>query len=184
MENDKHDQSDEELMILYQAGDFAAFEVLYRRHSGRILGYLKKKVPLETAKDIMQDTFTKLHLAKDKYDPQYPFLPWLFTVSRNTLFDFFKKAETKIAQATSAEPGLIESLPAVPTFAPEYDMSQIISGLPQDQKRAVELRYLQDWSFEKIAGDLKTSEDNVRQLVSRGIKKIRLLVVRKRGSDQ
>lgn len=184
MQKNKHELSDEQLMILYQTSDFEAFELLYQRHSRRVLAYFHKRAPLETAKDLLQETFTKLHLSRDKYDPRYPFLPWLFTISRNTLFDFFKQAETRLANVASSAPALLDSLIATPAIqAASEDTSIFLSGLPHNQKRAVELRYLHDWSFEKIATDLKTSEDNVRQLVSRGIKKIRLTMNRKRGEE-
>lgn len=163
---------DEELMCLYQAGDPAAFELLYRRHSGRVYEYLKKKTTAENAGDLLQEIFERLHKSRDKYNPQYPFLPWLFTVSRNALFDFFRAAETK--RTGDIDP---DSLPArqeaVFDSASPKEISEILSVLPDNQRRAIALRYLDEWSFEKIAENLKTSPENVRQLVSRGLKKLR-----------
>ena len=164
-------------MTLYQSGDFAAFEILYRRHSGRVFEYLKKKVEARTAQELLQETFEKLHKSRAKYNAQYPFLPWLFTISRNALFDFFKAAETKVSQSSTSSPILLDNLMAVATEAHSpHDLSQILDVLPQQQKRAIELRYLHDWSFEKIANDMKTSEANTRQVISRGLKKIRSLL--------
>lgn len=170
----KDELSDEELMAHYQAGDFAAFEILYRRHSGKVFEYLKKKVTVDAAQELLQETFEKLHKSRGKYNSQYPFLPWLFTISRNTLFDFFKTAETKLFHSSSSSPVLLDNLVvAVAESHSPHDLSQILEVLPQNQKRAIELRYLHDWSFEKIADDMKTSETNARQIISRGIKKLR-----------
>lgn len=36
--------SDEELMVLYQQGEEKAFQTLYERYSGKLYGYIKKKV--------------------------------------------------------------------------------------------------------------------------------------------
>ena len=177
----KGDLSDEKLMALYQSGDFAAFEILYYRHSGRVFQYLKKKVDAIHAQELLQETFEKLHRSRAKYNIQYPFLPWLFTISRNALLDFYKTAETKILQNTSSAPVLLDNLVAsavTETHSP-HDISAILGELPHNQKRAIELRYLHDWSFEKIARDMKTSEDNIRQVISRGIKKLRVMVNRK-----
>lgn len=173
--NNKDDLSDEELMTIYQSGDFAAFEVLYRRHSGRVFEYLKKKVEVRTAQELLQETFEKLHKSRTKYNAQYPFFPWLFTISRNALFDFFKTAETKISQGSTSSPILLDNLvTAVAETHSRHDISAILEVLPHHQKRAIELRYLHDWSFEKIADDMKTSETNARQVISRGLKKLRL----------
>lgn len=165
--------SDEELMSFYQLGEYFAFETLYLRHSGRVYSYLQKKVPAEVANDLLQDIFEKLHRARAKYNAAYPFLPWLFTVARNSLFDHFKLAENKLASQSHAEPALIENLP----MAEEREtpnMAKLLEGLPVLQRQAIELRYLHDWSFEKIAAEIKTSQENVRQIISRGLKKIRL----------
>ncbi len=103
------DRSDEELMTLYQSGDYMAFECLYERHSGRVFQYLKGKVEGEVAKDLLQETFLKVHRARAQYQPQYPFLPWLFTVARNSLNDFFKSADQKIVKTRID----VDSLPAM-----------------------------------------------------------------------
>jgi RNA polymerase sigma-70 factor (ECF subfamily) len=176
MNNYKLDQlSDEELMIYYQNGDFRAFEVLYTRHSGRIFEYLKRRVAKEAAQDILQEVFAKVHKSRDKYNSQYPFLPWVFTITRNTLFDFLKLSETRLANKSDSNPELLSDLasPNSVLGSETQDLSNILTNLPHLQKRAIELRYLQEWSFEKIAEDLKTSEENARQLISRGVKKIR-----------
>ena len=180
-ENDLKNLLDEELMNLYLQGDFAAFEVLYTRHSGRLYEYLKKKVTPEIAQDLLQETFERLHKSRDKYNAQYPFLPWLFTISRNILLDFYKKAETKVSQASNSSQSLLESIIVTSDEHPTHDFSQALNILPQNQKRAIELRYLNEWSFEKISQEIKISEENVRQLVSRGIKKLRLSLLKKGG---
>lgn len=173
-ESAKTNLSDEELMRLYLAGDFAGFEALYRRHSGRVYEYLQKKAPAETAQDLVQEVFEKLHKSRRRYDPQYPFLPWLFTIARNALTDFFRLAETRLAQASSGSEAQLLTI-AAETESPSSGtgLAQILAGLPLNQRRAIELRYLQDWSFEQIASHMSTSESNARQLISRGLKQIR-----------
>lgn len=174
--------SDEELMGLYQAGNYNAFELLYERFSGRVLAYLQSKVSRQSAEELLQESFAKLHRSRDKYNSQFPFLPWLFTISRNVLFDYFKNAEVKLARASSAAPELLASLGAAEEVSVVgLDFAEMLAGLPAGQKQAIELRYMQEWSFEKIASEMKTSEDNIRQLISRGVKKLRSRYVNKKG---
>ena len=157
-------------MTLYQSGDYAAFECLYERHSGRVFQYLKGKVASEVAKDLIQEIFLKVHRSREAYQSQYPFLPWLFTVARNTLNDFFKSSDQNVIKIEIDSVPLTEQLIHATS---EHDLSAAISGLPHVQRRAIELRYLNDWSFEKIAEEMNTTPENSRQIVSRGIKKIR-----------
>jgi len=177
---DKQNLSDEELMSLYQMSDYFAFEILYKRHSGKIYEYLKKKVGVDTAQELLQETFATLHKARDKYDSQYPFLPWIFTVTRNALFDYFKRAETQVSKNSSSSEFLsLSGELSIPEFGGASELKDILSLLPENQKRAIELRYLSDWSFERIAKEIETSPQNVRQLISRGLKRIKASVVEK-----
>ncbi len=160
--------SDEELMTAYQAGDASAFEILFQRHSGKVYGFLVGRIrDRMEAQDVLQTTFLKLHQSRQKYDPRFPFLPWLFTICKNVMIDHFRKAkrrmeildEEKVA-GTAAEP------------APEISVPEL-QGLSLQQRSAIELRFQYELSFEEIAERLQTSSLNVRQLISRGLKKIR-----------
>lgn len=169
------DLSDEGLMDLYQKGDFPAFQEIYLRHSKRVYQYLKVKTnSVESAQDLMQEVFEKLHHNRDKYNSQFPFLPWVFTISRNTLLDHYKKAESKLVKNSVFEEGIFEKLAEPALVDSHQDFSEILKDLSPTQKRAIELRYLSDWSFNQIARELSTSEENIRQLISRGIKKLKL----------
>lgn len=176
---------DEDLMDLYQKGDFSAFQTIYTRHSGRVLAYLKKKVSSDTAQDLLQESFEKLHRSRDKYSSQYPFLPWIFTISRNTLMDYYKKSESKLINATNSSEDLIDNLvaPALEDSALS-DLTHALSSLPLAQKRAIELRYMNEWSFSQIAVELETTEENIRQLISRGVKKLKLSFNKKGDSHE
>lgn len=161
-------------MELYQSSDYIAFEILYYRHSGRFYQYLNAKVGAEIAAELLQDTFARIHKSRDKYNTQFPFLPWAFTIVRNLLRDHYKKAETQTVQKSVGLESVI--MEAVSDTVNASGLSQLeisVENLPDKQQRALRLRYLNDWSFVKIAEEIETSPQNVRQLISRGLKKIR-----------
>jgi RNA polymerase sigma-70 factor (ECF subfamily) len=161
------DKSDEELMIAYQLGETEAFEELYSRHAAKVMGYLRKKVRSEAvAQDIFQSAFLKLHRNRGRYNTGLPFAPWLFTLCRSELLDGLKKAH--LCHET-----LVEELPDILT-EPHRDSEEVcLHGLPEGQRRALELRYFRDFSFEEIAKSLDTSPANARQLISRAIRSLR-----------
>jgi len=166
--------SDEELMVLYQDNNYLAFESLYQRHSGRVYGYFQKKVNADISQELLQETFTRIHKSRDKYNPSFPFLPWVFTVARNILIDHFKKAETQtFLNSVQADLGELSGGSEISDLAGVQQLELALSMLPDQQQRALQLRYLEDWSFERIAVELKTSPQNVRQIVSRGLKKVK-----------
>lgn len=159
-------------MALYQTGDVAAFETLYLRHSGRVFAFLQRKTSPQSAGDILQEIFLKLHRSRHQYSVQYPFLPWLFAITRNALVDFVRLNETKVAQGSVAEIEL-HAESSQPSAAWTDELTAALKTLPANQRRAIELRYLSDWTFAQIAADMKTSPINARQVISRGIKKLR-----------
>lgn len=159
--------SDEDLMRAYQRGDSAAFEVLFLRHRARVFGFLLKKLKVRSeAEDVFQATFMKLHSSRKHYDPSFKFTPWLFTICQSVLKDHYRTRNRNLEDPNEE---LIEKTPANHSD----DLSISFETLDQNQKAAIEMRYLEDLSFDEIANKLHTSPSNARQLVSRAIRKIR-----------
>lgn len=159
-------------MAAYQTGDAAAFRVLYGRHSRRVYGFLMKSLRNQAmADDVFQATFLKLHAARGRYDATFPFVPWLFTVCRSAMVDSIRAAERVREDADSQT---VERAAAeVVDEAPEHPDLPDLSALPEAQRSAVELRYAGELSFDEIARRLETSPANVRQLISRAVRKLR-----------
>lgn len=164
--------TDEELMKAYQQGDEQAFATLYRRHSAKVYGYIRKSVRDQTfADDVFQATFMKLHSARAHYDPSFPFLPWLFTICKSAMIDGLRKRQQIQEDLNEVA---IEQAVAVTSHAEGPRLPEL-NTLPEAQRKAIELRYGEDLSFEEIAKRLDTSPTNVRQLVSRAIKRLKSL---------
>lgn len=171
------ESSDEDLMAVYQNGDehaVAAFDLLYGRYSSRVFSYFSRRTKNEeAAADLFQAAFLKLHQNVHAYDRKFKFAPWMFTICRNIFLDWAKSSsQTALARTAAFEDALKDGLSAE---QPEgtTGFKTDISALPQAQQQALSLRYIEDLDFDEIARRLRTSESNVRQLVSRAIKKLR-----------
>lgn len=158
-------------MLMYQNGNERAFGVLYERHSAKVYGYISSKVKApEQASDVFQEIFVKVHRSKHLYNRSLPFLPWLFTVSRNAIVDHFRKSKHENAKEEFGD------RISAPIAAAKFEMKELtphMETLPENQRRAIELRYVEDKTFEEIAEILETSSANARKLISRGIDRIR-----------
>lgn len=173
--------SDEMLMKAYAQGDSAAFGVLYGRTSARVYGYLGKRLKDRgVVDDVFQGTFLKLHDTRSKYDPKYPFEPWLFTVCRSVLIDVCRKRGRSL-EDLHQEGANVELVADEQDATPKNDLPEL-TELPENQRRAIELRYMEELSFEEIALRLETSPANIRQMISRAVKRLRMLV-RKTGES-
>ena len=175
MLTNKDNLLDEQLMQLYQNGDEEAFKVLYGRHSSKIYGFLKKRLNnSDNVAEVFQEVFIKIHKSKHLYDDSLPLLAWIFTVTRTVMIDEIRKDnKIKIVEQYDLEQLPEELEKTVPQFEHALESLQ---QLPTQQKTAIEMRYLNDQTFEQIAETLEVSPSNARQIISRGIKRLRELV--------
>ena len=163
--------TDEELMTRYQQGDEFAFEELYQRHSSKVYGYLAQRLKeRSTVDDVFQAAFLKLHRSRGQYNPSFPFLPWLFTICRTVMIDAVRKRENSIEELHSE---CVEQAHAKVANSQTNISLPDLGVLSEPQRQAVTLRFAHDYSFEDISRRLETSPANVRQLLSRAIKKLR-----------
>lgn len=163
-------------MLAYQNGSDEAFTVLYRRHSARVYGFLFSRLrDRALTDDIFQATFLKLHRFRGKYDAAAPFLPWLFVVCRTEMIQRIRarnRVQARETPAAEAEDSLLNAEAPAPA---EPEASVNLEGLPPQQRRALELRFGEDLSFDEIAERLHLTPENSRQLVSRAVRRLRKL---------
>lgn len=177
MSQDLKAKSDEELMQSYQLGSDTAFDLLFKRHSTRVLGFISKRlVKKKEAEDLLQEVFFKLHRSKHLYNATLPFSPWLFSITRSVLLDFVKKKNLEDLVD-------IKDLDKFPEenqgIDHNIDIEGLVGALPKIQNQVVSLRVYDERTFEEIALRLSTSPENARQIFSRGVKKIRQAFIRK-----
>ena len=164
--------SDEELMKLYQKGENMAFEVIYNRNKGRIYSYLNKRMSDASAIDeVFQNILLKFHNSRMNYDSKYPLGKWIFTISRSELLDFRKKR--KFVYEDLKDEHLVSE---VQDASENVDLNDV-KNLSENEKSAISLRYYSEKDFLEISKLLDVSESNVRKLISRGLKKVRLKYV-------
>ncbi len=180
MQKNLESKLDEELMERYQMGDAAAFDILFQRHASRVLGFLSNRLRSnERSQDLLQDVFLKLHRSKHQYDRSFPFSPWLFSIARSVLLDALKKRQLEIA-IDSRDLDTMRSTESAEESTSRDRAAGALKILPHAQQQAVRLRVYDEETFEAIALRLSTSPENARQLVSRGLKRLRkFLGVRK-----
>lgn len=164
--------TDEQLMLKYQDGDEGSFRELFSRWNKRIYGYLNSNVYNANERDdLFQAIFLKLHKSRGLYDPKFPFAPWMFTICKSVVLDFARK---KQVSTTELNEEIVENLADNMSQTESYPVLQgALEGLSPLQKQVIELRYIENMSFDEISKRVNKSPVNVRQLVSRALKLIR-----------
>jgi RNA polymerase sigma-70 factor (ECF subfamily) len=154
------------------------FEKLYDEHSAAIYRFLFLRLKSkEIAEDITQDVFLKiLPRIKDSSLRAETTLPYLYTVARNALVDYYRKKKCVLFEEDD-DMFFAPSEDSADNFAIAQDDRSLIaaafSHLGEDQKSVLTLFYMEEMSFVEIASVIGKSEDTVRQIKSRAQKKVR-----------
>jgi len=174
------ERTDEALMVQYAAGDERAFAELYGRYRSRAYGYLCRRIKNPRAVDeLFQQVFLKLHRSREVYRSEHLFSTWFFTICRNVVIDEFRRIKRAPLNVELEEEHLEGRSATEQVRAIEGLPAGILSALPERQREAVRLKFEEDLDFGEIATKLNTTSENVRQLVSRGIRKLKSTLVKK-----
>ncbi len=158
------EDTDESLMLLYAAGDIAAFDKLYGRHELRVWRYFLRSVRVPAVADeLMQDVWFAVARQASNYEVKARFKTWLFTMAHNRLVDYFRTAKHHVSLHTNEDDGdgqLIDTLAADSGFGPLRQLESreqakaliaAVEQLPADQREAFLLQAEADMSVEEIA---------------------------------
>ena len=86
--------TDSEVVQQVQNGNSQAFDLLMRRHQARMRATVARYVcNREDVFDIVQDVFLDAFRHIDTFDRQQEFLPWLRTICRNRMLNYFRKTK-------------------------------------------------------------------------------------------
>jgi RNA polymerase sigma-70 factor (ECF subfamily) len=141
--------------------------------------------------DIVQETLLKAHQAFDQFRGQTEaeLLGWLRSILANTMADAVRKfhrqmggVEVSLEASLQQSSARLENWLGSEVGSPEQQaqrqeellrLAEALAKLPEDQRRAVELRYLQGFSVNEVGEHLGRSRPAVVGLLQRGLKKLR-----------
>ena len=154
-------KSDPELMALVQAGDQQAFEALYDRYAGAVMGFVFKIIQNEElAAELVQETFIRIWDRCEKYSADKgKFSSWMFGISRNLAIDKYRRLRIRPEAATSeSEVRKMESAPSdqrveesVAGQIRREKVRRVLQELPEEQREIIELSFYRGQSRREIA---------------------------------
>ncbi len=72
---------------------------LWEEFSDRLFGFIKANIrDREAAEDILHDVFEKIHLKKSSLKNSDKLVSWLFQLTRNTIFDYYRSKKQEATQ--------------------------------------------------------------------------------------
>jgi len=173
---------DARLMLAFRDGDATALSELYRRWAGPLLRFLTRMVREQgLAEELMQETFIRVHGARDRYVADARFSTWLFRIGRNLALNELDRARNKSphlsADAMDEDEPSRAKLSLVSGGAPvdeEVDarlrakrVEVELAALPERQRTALWLAAVEGYAYAEIAEVLETTPKSVKALVHR-----------------
>lgn len=188
-------RSDEKLVADYLSGEEKALQILIGRYLKPIYGFVYRYAgSAADAEDIVQETFVKAWRHLKKFDQKRSFKTWLFSIAKNSAFDFLKKSgftsgrkkPLLFSELDDDDYGntITDSLPDPAPLPPEIlerkelgaMLEAAVAQLAPKQRAVVYLRYNDRFTFKEIAESLQEPLDTVKSRHYRALIMLRKLL--------
>ena len=183
------EQTDHQLITLYEQGNDEAFDGLLERNQQVVFSYILRLTGgnQDQANDIFQETFTKAIVAirTHQYQQTGKFSAWLMRVAHNLVVDGSRRNHGVTPVSDDKTDFLYNNLAlsentvedSFSRKALSTTLNSLIALLPENQQEIIRLRFVEDLPFKEIAeilgisintalGRIRYALINLRKLVS------------------
>lgn len=172
-------------MRAYVAGDRAAFARLFERLAPAVHAFFVRSLRSRSAaEDLVQTTFLKIHGARDRWQPDLPLRPWVFTIAARVRQDALRRTRGLAEAAGEDEIAAAEAAGAAELAAPDAEVAlfrrsradrvrDALDELPEAQRTVIHLHRYEGMSFGEIGRVLGTTEGAVKLRAFRGYERLR-----------
>ena len=167
----------EDLQLVKQAqkGSLSAYQTLYVRHLDAIYRYFffqtKDKF---LAEDLGQEVFIKIWKSIDKYDEKKgAFTSWMYRIAHNLLVDYYRGKKTLTLKEGLEASYTEDWLEKRDRSEKIQNVKKALENVSADYKEVIILRFFEDQSVEEVSQIVGKSEENVRVIQHRAIRKLR-----------
>jgi RNA polymerase sigma-70 factor (ECF subfamily) len=172
-------ESDSDLIVRSRA-EPEVFAEIFDRHAVVLHQYVTRRLGLDTADDVVAETFLAAFRRRDKFDPAYPDArPWLFGIATNMMR---RSRHTEIRQyqllaRTGVDPILEspadEALSRVAAGAAQQALAQALARLASGDRDTLLLIAWARLSYDEVAAALGIPVGTVRSRLHRARRQVR-----------
>ncbi len=169
-----------ELLAGFINGDAAAFSKLYNLHVNMLYNYgCKLTKDVELLKDCIQDVFIKIYNKRTELDTVTNFKSYIIISLKNKLCDESRKRinlsdiaveELDVISGDNLEKDYIDN---EKEMLDNVFVAKILDELSPRQRKAIVLYYIEEKKYEEICAIMDMNYQSVRNLIHRGISKLR-----------
>ena len=177
--------------ILYNnflKGDMNSFETLVITHKDNLIYFISRYTggDIYSAEDIAQDVFAYLFVYKEKYNFDYSFKTFLYTLGKNKAIDYIRKqSKLKLVTFDKDNEQLyyeIESLEdKVIRDENKKSLLDSLKKLKPEYQRAIYLADFEELSYKEIGRILGKTLPQIKILIHRARKSLKIMI--EKGAD-
>jgi RNA polymerase sigma-70 factor (ECF subfamily) len=161
---------------LLRARDARAFGELYARHARAVYDWFAQQVAWAAA-DLTAETFARAWLSRRRFrdDRDGSALPWLLGIGRNVLRESARqdRVETAARERLGLPLQLEDEFADVDErLSPRPSLRVALEALPPHERRALELRVVDELSYDDVARSLRIRPAAARLRVSRALRRL------------
>jgi RNA polymerase sigma-70 factor (ECF subfamily) len=167
-------EADDRLLIEAAQKDPARFVELYEENFERVYAFVSRRVHSradveDITAEVFQDAFENLQRFQWR---GIPFAAWLYRIAANAIANRWQRASREQGNPASDPADRSESFD-VEKSERAAQLFNLVNGLPEDQRRVIEMRFAEERSIREIAQTLGRTPGAVKQLQFRGIQSLR-----------
>lgn len=153
--------SEKEIIRKIQKGEINYFEHFVRKYSSIIFSFVFKKIRnVQDTNDIVQNAFIKMYKALDRFDPNLSFYPYLFTITKNELVNYYRKKESYLP----LNENIIQH--DSPLINERTFLRDLIQNLKKDYQKVIQL-LAEGYSYKEISQKLNKPINTIKTLIRR-----------------
>ena len=164
-------ETDERMLIEAAQRDPLRFAELYENNFERVYAFIAYRIrDRQEAEDLTAEVFHRALAGIQRFEWRgVPFSAWLLGIAAKMLADHWEKLG-KVQEIPTDELELAGIDAAVEQRAMLF---QLVDGLPEDQRKVIVRRFVDQRSIREIAQELGRSEGAVKQLQFRALETLR-----------
>jgi RNA polymerase sigma-70 factor (ECF subfamily) len=170
---DRSQDAGERRLVEAAQKDPSRFGELYENNFERVYAYIARRVGnREEAQDLTAEVFHQAlaNLARFEWRG-LPFAAWLLRIASNAIADRWKSKAREHGSPTSDEP-LSHDID-MEDVEQRAKLFRLVTTLPDDQRRVIEMRFAHEKSIREIAKELGRTGGAIKQLQFRGLETLR-----------
>jgi RNA polymerase sigma-70 factor (ECF subfamily) len=163
-------ESDQELVLAFQAGDEAAYNEMYRRYHGRVFAVCSRVLQNpQDAEEAAQETFLRAYQALARFNGNFRLGAWLAKIAANTSVDVLRSKMRAPLVALPDEPEAVapESDPEEVVVGKSVRLEEALGEIKPLHATALALRNVQGMSHREMASHLAMTPNQVKALLHR-----------------